>query len=369
VTSSLTYPSLSVPHTPYMMVMPADAFRRTSRSSSFLVLNLPAQAMSPRRSMHPDSSWLRLRRLPDLVVQSVSTYIMDSGEQLVAAVVSNIGDGDSANGFYIDLYDGHQPTGPGDLEGSVKFWVANPIPAGSDVVLTATVPPPMGPMMFTASSSAIEETTETLYVQADSTGAVSELDKGNNISAPTAACFASSDTSEPDNDATSAKPVAVNAPGLTHNADIPGDEDWVSFTAEAGKAYEVRTANLAPSADTVLYLYDTDATTLLASNDDSNETLASEILWTAPQSGTYFVRVTHWNPNVGGCGTSYDLSIRLSGPTGPVGGIAEYAEPEPALAAHNDGPRILTSAALVAASTALALVAGGWVAVRRRARK
>jgi hypothetical protein len=333
--------------------------------SSFPYAGYALISQPPSLAAGDESARPAAQGTPELAVQSVSTYTMDTGEQLVAAVVSNIGNGDSANGFYIDLYDGHQPTGPGDLEGSVKFWVADPIPAGADVVLTTAVPPPMGPMMLAASSTAVEETTETLYVQADSTGSVIESDKTDNISPPIAVCFASPDSFEPDGDAATAKLVEVNGLAVTHNADIPEDEDWVSFSAEAGKAYDIRTANLAPSADTVLYLYDADATTLLASNDDSNGSLASEIVWTAPQSGTYFVKVTHWNPNVGGCGTSYDLSIKLSGPTGPVGGIAEYPQLEPGPLDASNPSRMPLALAGAVAGGALLLAAGGLLLTRR----
>ena len=34
--------------------------------------------------------------------------------------------------------------------------------------------------------------------------------------------------------------------------------------------------------------------------------------WTAPANGVYYLVVKHWNPNVGGCGTQYTLSISQS---------------------------------------------------------
>jgi len=88
-----------------------------------------------------------------------------------------------------------------------------------------------------------------------------------------------------------------------------GDEDWLAFTATAGVTYTIQTGDLGLSADTYVYLYDTDSTTLLASNDDYGGTLASQIEWQAPADGTYYVMVRHWNPNVGGCGTGYGVAI------------------------------------------------------------
>ena len=73
--------------------------------------------------------------------------------------------------------------------------------------------------------------------------------------------------------------------------------------------YTIGTGNLGPNADTVLSLYASDGTTLLASNDDYNGTPASQITWQAPTSGTYYIQVTDWSQFVGGCGTTYNLSV------------------------------------------------------------
>jgi len=44
----------------------------------------------------------------------------------------------------------------------------------------------------------------------------------------------------------------------SHNFDSLSDEDWLEFTAFSGTPYVIRTAALGPSADTYVYLYDTD---------------------------------------------------------------------------------------------------------------
>jgi hypothetical protein len=73
-------------------------------------------------------------------------------------------------------------------------------------------------------------------------------------------------------------------------------------------SYIFQTSDLDLAADTYLYLHDTDGV-LLASNDDYGDSLASRIEWTAPITGTYYLVVEHWNPNIGGCGTNYQLSF------------------------------------------------------------
>lgn len=251
----------------------------------------------------------------DLAVLSLAAYPNVGGGTLVQAVVRNQGTIATQNGFYTDLYADHLPTGPGDYEGSLHFWVASPIEAGKSITLTTvlTSVAPFGATAVTAlAANTPSEATSTLYLQVDSTGAVAEGDKANNTSAGTDVCLASADAYEGDDSPSGAKSIAIGAV-QTHNISGPGDQDWVKFAAQAGSAYVIRTANLGPDADTYLYLYDTDGATLLASNDDYNGTLASQIEWTAPATGTYYVLVRHWNPNAGGCGTSYDLSLGRGG--------------------------------------------------------
>ncbi len=251
---------------------------------------------------------------PDLAVLSMTTYPNPDGGILVEAVIRNQGNLPTGNGFYTDLYADHLPTGAGDLTGSVRYWVANSIEAGSTATLTAVVTETTSSLLSAQSINAIKEVTSTFYAQADSTGAVKETDQANNIySTGTQACIASPDAFEPNDTSQTAKPIALGA-SQTHNVDHPTDADWASVDTEAGVTYILNTSGLAALADTYLYLYDQDGTTLLAANDDSDGTLASEIEWTAPSAGRYFALVKHWNPNAGGCSTTYSLNILEAAP-------------------------------------------------------
>ena len=93
---------------------------------------------------------------------------------------------------------------------------------------------------------------------------------------------------------------------------MAGDNDWVWFHATAGAQYTIETSNLGSSSDTYMYLYDHNGTTILAQNDDGGEGLASRIVWTAPEGGTYFVRVRHYDSSRYGPNTRYDLSVRAT---------------------------------------------------------
>jgi hypothetical protein len=224
----------------------------------------------------------------------------------VEAVVKNNATVSTVNGFYTDLYLDHLPTGINDFTGSLKFWVNDPIPAGGITKLTTVISDLN--QLGLASLLPGEEKSGTLYAQTDSTGALNETDKVNNIfSNGVEVCTAAGDVYEGGDDISSGANWLASV--QTHNFDRPGDEDWMKLAAKQGQVYRIVTSSLGPNADTYLYLFDQDGTTLLASNDDSDGSLASKIEWVAPADGTYYILVKHWNPSSGGCGTSY--SIRM----------------------------------------------------------
>jgi hypothetical protein len=246
----------------------------------------------------------------DLVLLDLVSYPNPRGGILVQSEIQNQGNLDTLNGFYTDLYLDHLPTGSGDYTGSVRFWVNDPVGAGSKITLTTELNDFPGILGFSSQNlQAGSEITTTLYAQVDSTGSVTESDDQNNISpSGTQVCLASPDAYESDDTIGSAT-VLNQGQFQKHNFDKIGDEDWFRFSVQKDEELLIKTDNLAPSSDTYLYLYKSDGTTLLASNDDYGGSLASQIEWTAPASGTYYVLVKHWNPNVGGCGTSYTVSI------------------------------------------------------------
>ncbi len=120
----------------------------------------------------------------------------------------------------------------------------------------------------------------------------------------------SADAWEDDNSIANAK----NYTGYQkHTFHYDDSEDWIKLTVNAGdvgKPFYLMTTNLGPTMDTVLYLYESDGTTLIAKNDDSGGGHASQISWTPTKSGTYYIKVQSFNlNNVGNCGSSYDFFI------------------------------------------------------------
>ncbi len=116
------------------------------------------------------------------------------------------------------------------------------------------------------------------------------------------------DAYETDNTAAAAKTATLGS--IQQRSIYPaGDVDWIEFTAIAGTTYRLETARatLTPDANTSLELYAADATTLLASDyENTGRGNFSRIVWTAPSSGTYYLRVTGWTASLSG---NYALKI------------------------------------------------------------
>lgn len=119
---------------------------------------------------------------------------------------------------------------------------------------------------------------------------------------------ASPDSFEPDNTYALAKSIVPNRAVQTHNIHVAGDLDWTKFTATAGWRYTIATFHLGAGSDTVLDLYGTDGATLLSTNDNASGK-ASQIVWTAPSSGVYYLRVRDKNAAAYGPETKFDLAV------------------------------------------------------------
>jgi len=101
-----------------------------------------------------------------------------------------------------------------------------------------------------------------------------------------------------------------------------GDADWVKFFALRGKTYflftDTRPYQNSPvindqteaGADTVIYLADRDGVSIIDFNDDIEGSLDSQIRFTPPADGFYYLQVK----NVGDIGNQfieYDLTLTL----------------------------------------------------------
>ena len=90
--------------------------------------------------------------------------------------------------------------------------------------------------------------------------------------------------------------------------DYQGDSDYFRFTAEEGQLYQIDVA-LGTLPDSYLELLDSDGWQLTY-NDDHGDSLASRVVWEAPESGDYYLAVEAggWDAHVG----SYALTVSHS---------------------------------------------------------
>ncbi len=112
-------------------------------------------------------------------------------------------------------------------------------------------------------------------------------------------------------DAPPGYPAAVGT-YYVENFDHPNDNDWYTFSATAGVTYTLTVSELGIHNDTLLALFAPDMTTLLAENDDAvpgDPRAGSQLVWRAPTTATYQVRVRHYDWRIWGAGTEYTLLI------------------------------------------------------------
>jgi hypothetical protein len=112
------------------------------------------------------------------------------------------------------------------------------------------------------------------------------------------------DSYEPDASAATAKSITTDGVTQCHTL-MAGESDWMVFSAVAGISYSIET--FTANVDTYLYLYSTDGSTLITSDDDDGRIGASSLItWTCTSSGNYYVRVAGFS--TAGTGP-YDISI------------------------------------------------------------
>lgn len=94
--------------------------------------------------------------------------------------------------------------------------------------------------------------------------------------------------------------------------DDVNDIDYFSFNAIAGHEYNIRAASEGiwgeETTDTVIALFAQDGNTLIDSDDDSGLGFSSQISWTAPSNGEYYLAIYPYQDEAF-AGGSYSLSV------------------------------------------------------------
>ena len=132
---------------------------------------------------------------------------------------------------------------------------------------------------------------------------------------------------------TPAQAVSLDPDGTIHQLDFgfDGDQNWFKFEAEAGVTYTMTTLNLDTLADTIMFLFEppnfNELDAIASSDDYDPPSLASQIVWTAPESKTYYFMIRDW-ADVGDC-NRYDLKFERDYKLFLPIIIISYPEPTP----------------------------------------
>lgn len=118
------------------------------------------------------------------------------------------------------------------------------------------------------------------------------------------------DIYEPDNNFTAANAIPTNGSLQHHSFHAGGDEDWIKLNVTNQSFYTIKTTNLLNNADTFVFLYDSDGTTLINSDDDGGVGLASKILYQADANETNYAKIRHFSSSGTG---NYSISVTLEG--------------------------------------------------------
>jgi len=137
------------------------------------------------------------------------------------------------------------------------------------------------------------------------------------------------DAYEPDDTCTQANTLATDGTVQPHTFHQYADVDWAHFTAISGTTYVVQATSISSGADLTLELYDA-CDGNLAGSDDNAFGSDARIIFTAPSSGTYYLKVLNDDPAVYGPHVTYELSVRTQMP----GGVALI------VAGHDDNYRL-----------------------------
>jgi sugar lactone lactonase YvrE len=153
--------------------------------------------------------------------------------------------------------------------------------------------------------------------------AVYAMDTDGNISLPKETRVSQAvgpDVYEEDDTSSQATVIVLNdVEAQRHTLHDGGDQDWVMFYGLSGETYTIEVSNLGTSCDAVVELYGTDGTTLLDSRDDGLSGEDELLDWLSPAEGVYYVKVKHYDSDIFGEDTEYDLQVYS--PIGPLAGF------------------------------------------------
>jgi hypothetical protein len=154
--------------------------------------------------------------------------------------------------------------------------------------------------------------------------AVSATDIDGNISVPMTTKVhqqVGPDVYEEDDGPSQANVIVLNdVEAQRHTLHDDGDQDWVMFYGLSGETYTIEVSNLGARCDAVIELFRADGITPVVDPMDGGWLGEDEVLdWLCDADGIYYVMVRHYDSDVFGEDTEYDLQVYI--PIGPLPGF------------------------------------------------
>ena len=101
-----------------------------------------------------------------------------------------------------------------------------------------------------------------------------------------------------------------NGATLSHTFHIPGDQDWVKFTAPTNRTYILEASNTGANADPIALAYNTCSTTQPPLDGADNPFGPSlQLEWNGIAGVTYYIKLTQHDPSVAVTATNYDVTV------------------------------------------------------------
>jgi sugar lactone lactonase YvrE len=223
-------------------------------------------------------------------------------------------------------------------ETSATIWVEQVTTTGTIDKVWALITPP-GPSPGSPSDPVTDSPTVTLtpvgngryegtYNDFSTFGiynvAVSASDIDGNISVPMTTKVLQQvgpDVYEEDDGPSQANVIVLNdVEAQRHTFHDAGDQDWVMFYGLSGETYTIEVSNLGARCDAVIEFFRADGTTPVMDPVDGGWLGEDEVLdWLCDANGIYYVKVKHYDSDIFGEDTEYDLQVYM--PIGPLPGF------------------------------------------------
>jgi hypothetical protein len=202
------------------------------------------------------------------------------------------------------------------------FWpgVAQPTPTPSPTGTSTRTATPTSTTTGTPPPTATSTNTPTRTSTPTATG--SPTPTGTNTPTPTRTATPTAtgtptqtpppgDTYEQDNSCAQAYPVSPYGLTYNHTFHVPGDQDWIKFTAPAKRTYILEVSNTGANADPVVLLYNSCAATPPPplGGDDNPFGPSLRLEWDGTSGVTYYLKLMQHDPSIAGAGTNYDVTV------------------------------------------------------------